>query len=385
MQALFIGQTYIDVTFVTDSLPVGDEKTVAQDYAISFGGNAVTAAFCCAKLEAAAGPPHVYRRRLARPHVRRHGGLVTASPVHHRKVRESLPSPFIMPREGQARHRAPPRRPLPASLSATEPRRLPRPASRRPPAGRGAALRQGLPRSRHPDLPRRRRVARQHPRAARRDRRGGGGRAAVRADEPEPRRDARAISSRAAAASAASRSASAAWFGTTRTARRGNCPALDVPRERVVDTKRRRRYPSRRLPVSRDDAARCALARPFRVCARRPRPIPSSTSATRRACPIWPTSKRPGGDSGKRRRPSPLRNRVARRARARRELRFPRICGCSGKCTPISTPRCQRSSTSWLLPCEGICNSKMSGSFGMTPKASLAPRGGVAANACNSR
>src|SRR3712207_8592906 len=50
MQALFIGQTYIDVTFVTDSLPVGDEKTVASDYAISFGGNAVTAAFCCAKL-----------------------------------------------------------------------------------------------------------------------------------------------------------------------------------------------------------------------------------------------------------------------------------------------------------------------------------------------
>ena len=50
MQALFIGQTYIDVTFITDALPVGDEKTVAQDYAISFGGNAVTAAFCCAKL-----------------------------------------------------------------------------------------------------------------------------------------------------------------------------------------------------------------------------------------------------------------------------------------------------------------------------------------------
>src|SRR3979409_2304699 len=50
MQALFIGQTYIDVTFVTDRLPVGDEKHVASDYAISFGGNAVTAAFCCAKL-----------------------------------------------------------------------------------------------------------------------------------------------------------------------------------------------------------------------------------------------------------------------------------------------------------------------------------------------
>src|SRR5664279_6213738 len=50
MQALFIGQTYIDVTFLTDRIPTGDEKDVAKAYAISFGGNAVTAAFCCAKL-----------------------------------------------------------------------------------------------------------------------------------------------------------------------------------------------------------------------------------------------------------------------------------------------------------------------------------------------
>jgi sugar/nucleoside kinase (ribokinase family) len=50
MQALFIGQTYIDVTFLTDRLPVGDEKHVASAYAVSFGGNSVTAAFCCAKL-----------------------------------------------------------------------------------------------------------------------------------------------------------------------------------------------------------------------------------------------------------------------------------------------------------------------------------------------
>jgi sugar/nucleoside kinase (ribokinase family) len=50
MHALFIGQTYIDVTFVADRIPTGDEKDVARDYAISFGGNAVTAAFTCAKL-----------------------------------------------------------------------------------------------------------------------------------------------------------------------------------------------------------------------------------------------------------------------------------------------------------------------------------------------
>ena len=50
MEALFIGQTYIDVTFLADQMPTGDEKSVASEYAVSFGGNAVTAAFCCAKL-----------------------------------------------------------------------------------------------------------------------------------------------------------------------------------------------------------------------------------------------------------------------------------------------------------------------------------------------
>jgi sugar/nucleoside kinase (ribokinase family) len=50
MKALFIGQTYIDVTFLTDHIPTGDAKHVASEYAVSFGGNAVTAAFCCAKL-----------------------------------------------------------------------------------------------------------------------------------------------------------------------------------------------------------------------------------------------------------------------------------------------------------------------------------------------
>jgi sugar/nucleoside kinase (ribokinase family) len=50
MDTLFIGQTYIDVTFLADHMPQGDEKSVASEYAVSFGGNAVTAAFCCAKL-----------------------------------------------------------------------------------------------------------------------------------------------------------------------------------------------------------------------------------------------------------------------------------------------------------------------------------------------
>lgn len=50
MDALFIGQTYIDITVIADDMPKGDEKAVAKDYAVSFGGNAVTAGFACAKL-----------------------------------------------------------------------------------------------------------------------------------------------------------------------------------------------------------------------------------------------------------------------------------------------------------------------------------------------
>lgn len=50
MDALFIGHAYIDVTMRADHMPSGDEKAVARDYSVSFGGNAVTAAFACAKL-----------------------------------------------------------------------------------------------------------------------------------------------------------------------------------------------------------------------------------------------------------------------------------------------------------------------------------------------
>jgi sugar/nucleoside kinase (ribokinase family) len=48
--ALFVGHSYIDITMITDVMPTGDEKSVARDYAVSFGGNAVTAAFACARL-----------------------------------------------------------------------------------------------------------------------------------------------------------------------------------------------------------------------------------------------------------------------------------------------------------------------------------------------
>lgn len=37
------------MTMIADAMPTGDEKSVARDYAVSFGGNAVTAAFACAR------------------------------------------------------------------------------------------------------------------------------------------------------------------------------------------------------------------------------------------------------------------------------------------------------------------------------------------------
>jgi sugar/nucleoside kinase (ribokinase family) len=99
MQALFIGQTYIDVTFIADRIPTGDEKAVAHDYAISFGGNAVTAAFCCARLGIA---PDLLTS-LADDWLGRMFLDMAAKyqmSVHARKVRRSSLS-FVMPRDGK--------------------------------------------------------------------------------------------------------------------------------------------------------------------------------------------------------------------------------------------------------------------------------------------
>ncbi len=101
MKALFIGQTYIDVTFLTGDVPMptGDDKVVADDYAVSFGGNAVTAAFCCAKLGIApdllASVADDWLGRMFIDMAAKY-----AIPVHHRKVRGSSLS-FIMPRGGR--------------------------------------------------------------------------------------------------------------------------------------------------------------------------------------------------------------------------------------------------------------------------------------------
>src|SRR6266704_3047981 len=95
MDALFVGQTYIDVTFLADRIPTGDEKDVAKDYAVSFGGNAVTAAYCCAKLGVVPDLlttladdwlGHMFMDMARRYHV----------PIHGRKVKRSSLS-FVMP------------------------------------------------------------------------------------------------------------------------------------------------------------------------------------------------------------------------------------------------------------------------------------------------
>ncbi len=99
MQTLFIGQTYIDITFLMDRMPTGDEKDVASAYAISFGGNAVTAAFCCAKLgiqpDLLATVADDWLGRMFLDMANRYG-----IPIHAREVRTSSLS-FIMPNHGQ--------------------------------------------------------------------------------------------------------------------------------------------------------------------------------------------------------------------------------------------------------------------------------------------
>lgn len=99
MQALFIGHTYVDITFLTDQIPTGDDKTVAKDYAVAFGGNAVTAAFACAKLgvvpDLLTTVSDDWLGRMFLDMARAY-----RVPVHGRKVERSSLS-FIMPHGGQ--------------------------------------------------------------------------------------------------------------------------------------------------------------------------------------------------------------------------------------------------------------------------------------------
>lgn len=99
MEALFIGHAYIDVTFIADDIPRGDAKSVAKDYAVAFGGNATTAAFCCAKLgvipDLITTNSNDWLGRMFMDMAAKYG-----ISVHPRKVRRSSLS-FIMPKDGQ--------------------------------------------------------------------------------------------------------------------------------------------------------------------------------------------------------------------------------------------------------------------------------------------
>jgi sulfofructose kinase len=99
MDCLFIGQTYIDVTLLADTFPTGDDKMVADDYAVSFGGNAVTAAFACARLGVApdllASVADDWLGRMFLDMASRYNVS-----IHARKVRRSSLS-FVLPKGGR--------------------------------------------------------------------------------------------------------------------------------------------------------------------------------------------------------------------------------------------------------------------------------------------
>lgn len=99
MESLFLGHAYIDLTMLTNCMPTGDEKAVAQDYAVSFGGNAVTAGFTCAKLgrrvHLLTSVAQDWLGRMFLDMAQNYG-----IEVHKRSVRRSSLS-FILPNNGQ--------------------------------------------------------------------------------------------------------------------------------------------------------------------------------------------------------------------------------------------------------------------------------------------
>jgi sugar/nucleoside kinase (ribokinase family) len=80
-------------------MPTGDEKHVASAYAVSFGGNAVTAAFCCARLgivpDLLSTVADDWLGRMFQDMAIKYG-----ISVHARKVKTSSLS-FIMPKDGK--------------------------------------------------------------------------------------------------------------------------------------------------------------------------------------------------------------------------------------------------------------------------------------------
>jgi len=99
LESLFIGHAYIDVTMRADRVPTGDEKMVAENYAVSFGGNAVTAGFACARL----GHPVDLLTTVARDwlgHMFVDMAHAYGVRVHSRRVARSSLS-FVFPKDGK--------------------------------------------------------------------------------------------------------------------------------------------------------------------------------------------------------------------------------------------------------------------------------------------
>ena len=315
MKALFIGQSYIDVTFLTDHMPSGDEKTVARDYAVSFGGNAVTAAFCCAKLGIApdllASVADDWLGRMFIDMAAKYG-----ISVHHRKVAKSSLS-FIMPKGGQRaivrcrddnfKH------PFPLldlagcralHVDGHQPDAAIHYAKICREAGILTSLDGGGLRANTHDL-----LAF----IRRRDRR----RAAVRADEAHARRDA-GLSQRArrAAIGGVTHRARKVCSGTTKRDAERFLPALDVPDRLVIDTNGAGDIFHGAYVYSYLIDPDAEWEQHFSSRARRRR-IRSSISATRRACRRSRRSTRPqrGSASGGRRRSSSVSSPSAASAR----------------------------------------------------------------------
>ena len=140
MEALFIGQTYIDVTFLTDRIPTGDEKIVARGLRGQFRRQCRIGSLLLRQARHRARADDLARRRLARPHVSRHGGE-----VRNFGARPQGQGVLAFLRDAEPRHARDhplPRRPLSSPRAAARHHRLPRAAPRRPPGRRRDALRQ---------------------------------------------------------------------------------------------------------------------------------------------------------------------------------------------------------------------------------------------------
>jgi hypothetical protein len=148
MQALFIGQTYIDVTFITDHMPTGDENMWPPPTRFRLAATPL-AAFCC--LGIVPDLIATVANDWLRPHVQDMSAKVRDLDPPAQVNSSSLS--FIMPKDGKRCGSALPRRQPHSPLSDSQPQGLSCAACRRPSARRRHTLRQAMPRGRHPDLP----------------------------------------------------------------------------------------------------------------------------------------------------------------------------------------------------------------------------------------